>query len=436
MENRVRDEEKLQVPDGVRFVDLVDVAGLQALMESFNKLTGIANGIIDLDGVVIAHAGWQTLCTRFHRCNQATLRRCIESDTSLAGSMTRGEHFALYRCLNGLVDTASPVIVGGRHMANVLTGQFFVEPPDLEFFRRQAAEFGFDEQAYLAAVAEVPIVSRERVEPITGIYAQLAQVLASNGMDRLRQLVAERELAAANRGLESRTRELEAANKELEEFSYSMSHDMRTPLRAIDGFAKILAEEHAAQLDEEGRRLLGVVRSNALRMGCLIDDILRFLRVGRHHLVCGEVDMERLVYEAFEDLRAGLPYRRIRLEVGPLPPAWGDHTLLRRALQNLLANAIKFSSAATEALIEVGGAAQAEENAYYVRDHGIGFDMRYVDKLFRVFERVHPTGQFEGSAVGLAVVKRIIGRHGGRVWAEGEVDAGATFHFALPRKGD
>ncbi len=424
-----------ELPAGIRFADLVDVPGLQALMDSVHKLIGIANAIIDLDGVVIAHAGWQDLCTRFHRVNPATRKRCVESDTSLAGSMTRGEHFAAYRCLNGLVDTASPIIVGGRHMANIFTGQFFVAPPDLEFFRRQAGEFGFDEGAYLDAVARVPIVPQERIEAITGVYAQLAQTLAANGMDRLRQLTAERDLEAANRGLEARTRQLEAANKELEEFSYSISHDLRTPLRAIDGFAKILVDEHDARLDAEGKRLLGVVRDNAQRMGRLIDDILRFLRMGKRKMECSRVDIAQLARTVFAEVRGGAPARRLRLEVGALPPAWGDQEMLRLVMQNLLANAVKFSPAEREAVIEVGGAAEVEENAYYVKDNGLGFDMTYVDKLFKVFERVHPTGQFEGSAIGLAIVKRIVDRHGGRVWAEGRVGGGATFHFALPRKG-
>lgn len=427
---------EIALPDGIRFADLVDVAALQRLMESFHRLTGIANAIIDLEGTVITHAGWQALCTRFHRCHPVTRQRCIESDTSLAGSMTRGENFAVYRCLNGLVDTAAPIIVGGRHLANVFTGQFFVEPPDMDFFRRQAAEFGFEEQAYLDAVARVPVITRERVETITAVYAQLSQILAVNGMDRLRQMAAERELEEANRGLEARRRELEAANKELEEFSYSMSHDMRTPLRAIDGFAKILAEEHAGQLDQEGERLLGIIRSNAVRMGCLIDDILRFLRVGRQRLTFEPVDLGRLVHEALDELKAGVPGRLVTLQMGTLPPAWGDPEMLRRVLLNLLGNAIKFSLPEREIVIEVGGEAKEEENTYFVKDHGVGFDMAYIDKLFRVFERVHRTGQFEGSAVGLAIVKRIVARHGGRVWAEGKVGEGATFHFALPRRGE
>ena len=419
----------------VRFVDVVDVASLQALMDSFHKVIGIANAVIDLDGVAITHSGWQDLCTRYHRVNPETCRRCIESDTSLAASMTRGEHFAAYRCLNGLVDTASPIIVAGHHVANIFTGQFFVAPPDLELFRRQAREFGFDEAGYLAAVAEVPVIGQERVEAITGVYAQFAQILAANGLDRLHQLETERRLEDANLGLARRTEELEVANKELEEFSYSMSHDMRAPLRAIDGFSKLLHEEHGTQLDDEGRRLLTVVRNNARQMGRLIDDILHFLRMGKRKMEVGAVDVAAAAREAMAELRAAAPQRRLRLEIGELPPAWGDREMIRQVMLNLLSNAIKFSPADAETVIEVAGAAGAQEDVYQVKDWGIGFDMQYANKLFRVFERVHPTGQYEGTGIGLAIVRRIVDRHGGRVWAEGRVGEGATFHFALPHRG-
>ncbi len=245
----------------------------------------------------------------------------------------------------------------------------------------------------------------------------------------VRQLNAQLEQRVAQR-----TAQLEAMNKELEEFSYSMSHDLRTPLRALDGFSKILLEEHSANLDDEGKRLLKVLRNNAQRMGRLVDDILHFLKIGRRRIEPSAVDMTKLVSELFEDLRNAFPARRLRFESGPLPPAWCDRDMIREALRNLLSNAIKFSPADAEARIEVGGESNVEENWYHVRDCGVGFDMRYVEKLFRVFERVHPTGQYEGSGVGLAIVRRVVERHGGRVWAEGTVGKGATFYFALPNR--
>jgi signal transduction histidine kinase len=227
---------------------------------------------------------------------------------------------------------------------------------------------------------------------------------------------------------------LEAANRELEEFSYSVSHDLRTPLRAIAGFAQILLDEHSASLDSEGRRLLDVVRTNTVRMGQLIDDMLEFLRLGRCPMELGTLATEQLVREVFDDLRTSAPGRQLRLELRDPPPLWGDRAMIRRLFASLLSNAVKFTRPRPETVIEVGGSRDGKQNRYYVRDNGVGFDMQYVDKLFKVFEHVHPAGQFEGSGTGLAMVKRIVGRHGGRVWAEGQVDVGATIHFTLPAK--
>jgi len=248
----------------------------------------------------------------------------------------------------------------------------------------------------------------------------------------------EEQVRVLNQKLEARVRErtaeLEATNKELEEFSYSMSHDMRAPLRALDGFTKILLEKHSAGLDDEGRRLLMVLRDSARHQGRLVDDILRFLALGRQRMSHSAIDIAELASEIFAALQAAAPARQMRLKIGELPPTWGDPGMIRLAVQNLLSNAIKYSPADREALIEIGGVAAEQENVYSVTDHGVGFDMRYADKLFRVFERVHPMGQYEGSGIGLAIVKRIVERHGGRVWAEGRVGEGATFHFALPHR--
>jgi len=231
-----------------------------------------------------------------------------------------------------------------------------------------------------------------------------------------------------------RTAQLEAANQDLEEFSYSISHDLRTPLRAIAGFAQILAEERGGSLDDEGRRLLEVVRTNTIRMGRLIDELLEFLRLGRQAMEFQVVDIGQLVQEIFAELQASVPDRWLRLELATPPPLWGDRIMVRRLLTNLLANAIRFTQPRPQAVIEVGGSSGSCESQYYVKDNGVGFDMKYADKLFRVFEHVQPAGQFEGSGTGLAMVKRIAVRHGGRVWAEGQVEVGATIHFALPIK--
>lgn len=230
----------------------------------------------------------------------------------------------------------------------------------------------------------------------------------------------------------ARTAQLEAANDELEAFSYSVSHDLRTPLRAIDGYSHILLEDYSDKLDDEGKRLLNVVRDNTGRMAQLIDDILKFSRTGRMELAFSEIDMKKMASGVFEELRATASDSNVLLEIGQLPATRGDSAMMRQVFVNLLSNAIKFSRINKAPRIRVGSSVKDGEIIYYVNDNGAGFDMKFADKLFGVFQRLHSVTEFEGTGIGLAIVKRIISRHGGRVWADGKVNEGATIYFALP----
>lgn len=235
--------------------------------------------------------------------------------------------------------------------------------------------------------------------------------------------------------LRQKSDRLEAANRELEAFAYSVSHDLRAPLRAIDGFSRMLAKSLGGQLDEEGRRKLRTIRDNVRKMEQLIDALLAFSRSGRASLSPALLDVGSLADLVWEELRELSPERRIELRRAELPAAYGDRTLVRQVLANLLSNALKFTKNRDVAVVEMGGSRQGEENHYFVTDNGTGFDMRYADRLFTVFQRLHSDAEFEGTGVGLAIVQRIIHRHGGRVWAEAELDRGATFHFSLPAAG-
>jgi signal transduction histidine kinase len=218
--------------------------------------------------------------------------------------------------------------------------------------------------------------------------------------------------------------------KELESFSYSVSHDLRAPLRAIDGYAQMLEEDYLERLDADGQRMLGVVRDNARRMGQLIDDLLAFSRLGRHDPAMHRIDMTRMAREVAEEVRGT---RAVAIEFAELPPAKADPALVRQVWVNLIGNAIKYSSKKPEPRVVVAAREEAKENVYSVTDNGAGFDMRYAEKLFGVFQRLHRADEFEGTGVGLAIVQRVVTRHGGRVWAEGRPGQGASFHFSLPK---
>ena len=232
-----------------------------------------------------------------------------------------------------------------------------------------------------------------------------------------------------------KTAQLEAANKELDSFSYSIAHDLRAPLRKLDGFSDILQSGYGGKLDDEGRRLISIIRSNCEHMGQLIDDLLAFALLGRNELMRTDVDMTALAELIVDDALRQEPGRAVAVRVLPLAFARGDRAMLRQVFFNVVSNALKFTNRRPRAEVEIGSRASDDgrETIYYIRDNGAGFDMKYADKLFGVFSRLHTADEFNGTGIGLALVARIIKRHGGRVWAEAAVDVGATLFFTLPR---
>lgn len=232
-----------------------------------------------------------------------------------------------------------------------------------------------------------------------------------------------------------RTQAYEAANKELEAFSYSVSHDLRAPLRSIHGYARVLVEDYADKFDEEGRRTLDIIIRNSLRMGALIDDLLAFSRMGRQTLTKVHVNMQSLINEVVEELRSGQS-NEVEYNYKRLLMAYGDNSMLKQAVTNLISNALKYSAKKPKSIIEIGSYEDNGFNVFYIKDNGAGFDMQYYGKLFGVFQRLHGNNEFEGTGVGLALVKRIISRHGGNVWAEAVLNEGATFYISLPNNPD
>ena len=234
--------------------------------------------------------------------------------------------------------------------------------------------------------------------------------------------------------MQSTASELEAAYRDMESFSYSISHDLRAPLRIIDGLSDVVLKDYNDKLDNEGKNILKLIQGNTKRMDQLVLALLDFSKAGRQEMSIDEINMEKAAALIAGDLKAISPERNINVDIRELPPAHGDITLIRQVLTNLLSNAVKFTKDRDIATIEVGGRREDSENVYYVKDNGAGFDIEYADKLFKVFQRLHSLKEFEGIGIGLSIVDRIIRRHGGRVWAEGKPDEGATFYFTLPVK--
>lgn len=282
---------------------------------------------------------------------------------------------------------------------------------------------------------KIPVEIRAKLIDFQGEPAVLS--VARDIGDRKR---AEEEIQRANANLESRvaerTAQLEYANREMEAFTYSVSHDLRAPLRAIDGFSRFLEEDFADKLDAEGKRLLGIIRKNTLRMDQLIGDLLNLSRVSRNELRMGQVDMASLAASACAEASPQGGTDSFDIAIGPLPKIFGDSSLLSQVWSNLIGNAFKYSMKAAERRIEIGSWKKPGACIYYVRDRGAGFDPEYSSKLFGAFQRLHSAEEFEGNGVGLAIVQRIVARHGGKVWAESQGrDTGATFYFELPDEG-
>lgn len=271
---------------------------------------------------------------------------------------------------------------------------------------------------------------RDQIGNVQGVFA------AARDMTELRavQKALQKSHDDLERRVAERTAELEAANRDLESFSYSVSHDLQAPLRAIDGYTRMILRDHSDLFDENTKQKFTTIRSSAQMMGQLINDLLAFSRLGRQEIIPSKLDMEGLLKDAWQELQMIHGERKVLLDARKMPPAFGDRALIKQVLVNLLSNAIKFTKYRECANIEAGGHADGKQLVYYIIDNGVGFDMTYHDKMFGVFQRLHSSDEFEGTGVGLAIVQRILHRHSGRVWAEGRPNQGASFYFSLKRK--
>jgi PAS domain S-box-containing protein len=415
----------------LELADILDIPSVQSLVDDVYKLTQIPMFILDLKGKPLISAGWQEICVKFHRANPETCKNCKESDQELTAGVPPGE-FKLYKCKNNMWDVVTPITVGEQHVGNVLSGQFFFadEPIDYELFRSQARKYGFEEQEYLAALNRVPRLSRESVETSMRFFIKLAQLLSQlsySGIKLARSMTETRRVNS----------QLMASVKELEAFTYSVSHDLRAPLRHLDGFLTLLSKRSYSSLDATAKHYVDSTHEASQRMGTLIDELLQFSRLGHSDMRKVPVNVNELVEQVKRELEPEIRNRTIHWHVEQLPVVIADQGMLRQVIENLLGNSLKFTRQRDVAEIVIGSTFEANgELVIFVRDNGAGFDMQYYNKLFQVFQRLHNEDEFEGTGIGLANVRRMVERQGGRVWAEGAVGAGATFYFSLPSGGN
>lgn len=440
-----------ELPEMTAHASLVEgihmsVARLTAVLEQARVLSGEQDSVVLLQHY--CHASRALVGADFAACGtlegDEPFVRTVYSSGGKAGNgakqVTGPQHEVLDRLLRG-GDAIRLADVAGTALAPPLSTVGSAPRPFLGVcLRTSGRPFGWlyftdtpgghaftDEDERIAAILAAHLsATYENVR----MYEQTRRLNAELE-ERVRERTAE--LEAANRALETSNRDLQASNRELEAFSYSVSHDLRSPLRGVHGYTMMLLEDHADRLDEDGRFMLAQVRDSAVEMGRLIDALLTFSRIGRREIQTAPVDMTKIVGEVCAALGAAHPARRLDFHVGSLPPAEGDPELLVLVWRNLLDNAVKFTAERDPAVIEVGTAERAPGvRKWYVRDNGAGFDARYREKLFHVFQRLHRAEDYPGTGVGLALVRRIVERHGGEVRAEGEVDRGATFYFSLP----
>jgi PAS domain S-box-containing protein len=353
---------------------------------------------------------------------QSQVQSIIDNATSIIYAFDLEERFLLVNtALAELLNSTPEQMIGKRR-------HDFMPKEDADWHEandRQVIESGraleFDEHSQLKGrsitwlTTKFPLRDTQgRIYAVAGISADIT------------------DLKKIEKDLKQRTAELEAINRELESFSYSISHDLRAPLRAIDGYARMLLKKHGHEFDEDSMRKFNVIRSNSQMMGRLIDDLLALSRLGKKHMSVAMLNMDDIIRDVWSEMQTIHPERNMNLFIRSMPSGYADRTLIKQVYANLLENAVKFTKFKNPAQIEAGGYNEGEENVFYIKDNGTGFDMAYCDKLFGIFQRLHSSPEFEGTGVGLATVQRVINRHSGRVWAEGKVNEGATFYFSLP----
>ncbi len=423
---------------------IINAEEIQSIMDDFCYLTHMTTAILDLKGRVIEATGWQDICTKFHRIHPKTAHNCTESDLFLAKDLKPGEYVD-YKCKNGLWDVVTPLYVGTQHLGNIYTGQFFYddEQIDEKFFIKQAEACGFDKDSYMDALRRIPKYNRETVNHLMRFLVKFTTYISKISFVNIQlekeireRKEAEEEIRELNRNLElrvhQRTVQLEEVNKELEDFVYSVSHDLRAPLRSISGFAEIIDRRHKNSLNEEGRHYFDNIVKASRQMGDLIDDLLKFSRLGRKAIEIGNVSLDDVFEAAIETLSDPIKETDARINIPEkMPVIQADITLATHIFINLLENAVKYHQPNEPPLVDVGFEVEDPYVVVSVADNGIGIEEEYHEKIFNIFQRLHSQAEYPGTGIGLAAVKKAVQIMDGRVWVESKPGEGSVFKIKV-----
>jgi len=416
-------------------------------MESFNTATGFGSAILDLDGQILTATGWSDICSKFHRIHPLTCKKCIESDTVLATQLKKGEQYNIYKCKNGLIDVAVPIIIEGIYMGNLFTGQLLFEEPDFDYFRKQAKEFGFDESLYLEALNKMPVFTEGKIKEIMNFLLKLAKMIGNSGLAKKQQLernkqisslldVKEKlnqELIAEKEKLKKLTEELQKSNKELDDFAYIASHDLKEPLRGINNYSNFLLEDYSDNLDDEGKRMLSTVSKLTNRLEQFIDSLLFYSRLGRTSAEQKAILISDVIDDAVSAFELTIKERPTIIKIMENQPVINcDRLRTTEIFKNLIGNALKYNDK-DERNIEVGYlVTEADKPIFYVKDNGIGIEKKHFENVFTLFKRLHPRDKYGGgTGAGLTIVKKCVDLQRGKIWIESELKKGTTVYFTV-----
>lgn len=418
-------------------INHIDFDKVNTILEGFNNATGFVTAILDLDGNILSKSGWRTLCTDYHRVNPATSKNCLISDTKLANHLKNGEEYNLYKCLNGLVDVAFPIIIQGEHIANLFSGQLFLEEPNIEFFRNQARKYGFVEDEYIEALKNVPVTTDEKVKDTMTFLVNIVQMISEITLEKIEQKRQADELIIAKNIADE-------ASRSKSNFLANMSHEIRTPLNGIIGMIQLI---QMTPLTKEQEEFINICQTSSGALLTVINDILDFSKIQAGNDILREIkfELDKIIKEVVDIFKSSISKKNLSLEVKIDPEVpnclIGDAFRFRQILSNIIGNAVKYTPKGSIEITVSQKDTLIRDKIFlevHVKDTGIGIDLDHKNNLFTSFYQVDDsnTRKYGGTGLGLAISKGIVELMGGTIWVESEFGEGSDFIFTLEMKTD